>query len=107
MLATNMPKVISVNKEEWRVLRETNREKIQTGQKVFLTMIGQLQKACDTRGKECVKYELKPHYRPDGSKFNTAIPSSFGKSNAGENLYNCDEGRCSYRTVINIRMDEQ
>ena len=91
MLATNMPKVISVNKEEWRVLRETNRERFKQG-KSLLTMIGQLQKACDTRGKECVKYELKPHYRPDGSKFNTAIPSSFGKSNAGENLYNCSKG---------------
>lgn len=92
MLGTNMPsKSISVNKEEWRILRETNKERFKEGKKL-LTMVGALQKACDTRTNECVKYDLKAHRRPDGSLFNTAIPSSYGTGAAGENLYNCTRG---------------
>ena len=92
MLGTNMPsKSISVNKEEWRILRETNKERFTEGKKL-LTMVSALQTACDTRTAECVKYKLKAHYRPDGTLFNTAIPSSYGTGATGENLYNCTRG---------------
>lgn len=92
MLGTNMPsKSISVNAEEWRILRETNKERFTEGKKL-LTMVGALQKACDTRTAECVKYNLKAHRRPDGSLYNTAIPSSYGTGATGENLYSCTRG---------------
>lgn len=92
MLGTNMPsKSISVNAEEWRILRETNKERFTEGKKL-LTMVGALQKACDTRTAECVKYNLKAHRRPDGSLYNTAIPSSYGTGATGENLYICTRG---------------
>lgn len=92
MLGTNMPsKSVSVNAEEWRILRETNKERFREGKKL-LTMVGALQKACDTRTAECVKYDLTAHRRPDGSLYNTAIPSSYGTGATGENLYRCTKG---------------
>ena len=92
MLGTNMPsKSISVNAEEWRILRETNKERFTEGKKL-ITMVGALQKACDTRTAECVKYDLKAHRRPDGSLYKTAIPSSYGTGATGENLYICNKG---------------
>ena len=91
MLGTNRPsKSISVNTEEWRILRETNKERFRERKKL-LTMVGALQKACDTRTAECVKYNLEPHRRPDGSLYNTAIPSSYGTGSTGENLYSCNK----------------
>ena len=91
MLGTNRPsKSISVNAEEWRILRETNKERFREGKKL-LTMVGALQKACDTRTAECVKYDLKAHRRPDGSLYKTAIPSSYGTGSTGENLYSCNK----------------
>lgn len=92
MLGTNRPsKSISVNAEEWRILRETNKERFREGKKL-LTMVGALQKACDTRTAECVKYNLEAHRRPDGSLYKTAIPSSYGTGSTGENLYSCNKG---------------
>ena len=92
MLGTNRPsKSISVNAEEWRILRETNKERFREGKKL-LTMVGALQKACDTRTAECVKYDLTAHRRPDGSLYKTAIPSSYGTGSTGENLYSCNKG---------------
>ena len=92
MLGTNRPsKSISVNTEEWRILRETNKERFREGKKL-LTMVGALQKACDTRTAECVKYNLEAHRRPDGSLYKTAIPSSYGTGSTGENLYSCNKG---------------
>ena len=91
MLGTNRPsKSISVNAEEWRILRETNKERFREGKKL-LTMVGALQKACDTRTAECVKYNLPAHRRPDGSLYKTAIPSSYGTGSTGENLYSCNK----------------
>ena len=91
MLGTNRPsKSISVNAEEWRILRETNKERFREGKKL-LTMVGALQKACDTRTAECVKYNLEAHRRPDGSLYKTAIPSSYGTGSTGENLYSCNK----------------
>ena len=92
MLGTNRPsKSISVNAEEWRILRETNKERFREGKKL-LTMVSALQKACDTRTAECVKYNLPAHRRPDGSLYKTAIPSSYGTGSTGENLYSCNKG---------------
>ena len=92
MLGTNRPsKSISVNAEEWRILRETNKERFREGKKL-LTMVGALQKACDTRTAECVKYNLEAHRRPDGSLYKTAIPSSYGTGSTGENIYSCNKG---------------
>lgn len=88
---SGMPKKgISVTGEEWRILRNTNKERFEKGKKL-LTMVPALQTACDTRGDECAKYKLQPHKRPNGSGFQTAISSAFGRSNCGENLYECTD----------------
>ncbi|MDO5303795.1 MAG: CAP domain-containing protein [Clostridia bacterium] len=88
-LKTWPKKGISINKEEWQILREVNRERAKKGLQL-VTMVAPLQAACDTRGVECSKYLLEAHKRPDGSSYATAIPTKFGRNYVGENLYKCD-----------------
>ena len=88
MLVRNMPTdEISVNKEEWEVLRIVNVERQKQG--LFLmTMHPVLQDACDTRAVEIA--EKFSHTRPNGNKPFTAISSDFKYANAGENIYQCN-----------------
>ena len=86
MLVRKMPSdKISLNKEEWEILRLVNVERAKNGN-TLLTMVNQLQTACDIREKETV--EVFSHTRPDGSKCFSAI-SGFDYSTAGENIYRC------------------
>ncbi len=87
MLERKIPKdKISVNKEEWEILRLTNieREKVRVP---LLTMVSQLQDACNIRAAELA--EKFSHERPNGQKPFTAI-NDFSFSTAGENIYLCD-----------------
>lgn len=83
-------KGISITREEWKILREVNRERAKKGAQL-VTMVAPLQAACDIRGKECANYKLEPHKRPDGSMYSTAISGKFGQTNVGENIYLCTE----------------
>lgn len=76
---------ISVNNEEWEILRLVNIEREKEGE-LLLTMVDQLQTACDTREKELT--DVFSHTRPDGSKCFSAI-SNFKYTTAGENIYQC------------------
>lgn len=76
---------LSVNKEEWEILRMVNVEREKEGRKL-LTMVDQLQTACDIREKEVL--EVISHTRPNGSKYYTAI-TDFNYTTAGENIYHC------------------
>ena len=88
MLVRKMPTdSISVNKEEWEVLRLVNVERQKQG--LFLmTMHPTLQEACDIREVEIA--EKFSHTRPNGDKPFTAISSDFKYANAGENIYQCN-----------------
>lgn len=77
---------ISVNKEEWEILRITNVERNKVGDKL-LTMIDALQKACDIREPELA--ESFSHTRPNGKAPFTAI-TGLSYTTAGENIYMCD-----------------
>ena len=86
MLVRKMPHdKLSVNKEEWEILRMVNVEREKDGRSL-LTMVEQLQTACDIREKEVL--EVVSHTRPNGSKCYTAI-SNFNYTTAGENIYHC------------------
>lgn len=86
MLVRNIPRdKISVNKEEWEILRITNVERHKVGDKL-LTMVDALQKACDIREPELA--ESFSHTRPNGKAPFTAI-TDFNYSTAGENIYMC------------------
>ena len=86
-LERNMPTdKISVNKEEWEILRLTNVEREKVGVPL-LTMIEQLQNACDTRAVELA--EKFSHERPNGQPPFTAI-QDFTAPSEGENIYRCD-----------------
>ncbi len=86
MLIRKMPSdKISVNKEEWEILRMVNVERAKEGRSL-LTMVAQLQTACNIREKEVL--EVISHTRPDGSKCYTAI-TDFNYTTAGENIYHC------------------
>ncbi len=89
-LVREIPKdKLSVNSEEWEVLRLTNIERFKVGDGL-LSMPGPLQDACDIREPETK--ELFSHTRPDGTLCFTAIPSTFKTSTAGENIYRCPTG---------------
>lgn len=88
MLVRNIPTdKLSVNKEEWEVLRIVNVERQKAGE-FLLTMYPTLQDACDTRAIEIA--EKFSHTRPNGQKPFTAISSDFSYATAGENIYECD-----------------
>ena len=76
---------LSVNKEEWEILRLSNIERHKAGEGL-LTMIQPLQAACDIREPEIA--EKFSHTRPNGQNPFTAI-SDFTYSTAGENIYKC------------------
>lgn len=91
MLGQKMPtKAISINSKEWKILRETNIERYKKGL-TLLTMPAALQKACDTRAQEQTYNTQPAHTRPDGSGYQTAIPSSFKYTGRGENLFKCTQ----------------
>lgn len=86
MLVRKVPKdQISLNEEEWDILRRVNIERFNEGE-ICLAMPGALQDACDTRAKEIA--ESFSHTRPNGSSCFTAI-KNFSYSTAGENIYHC------------------
>ena len=77
---------LSVNKEEWEILRIVNVERNKEGRSL-LTMIEPLQEACNIREVELT--ESFSHTRPNGERPFTAI-SDFSYATAGENIYKCD-----------------
>lgn len=77
-LKPKLPEGISVNQDEWEVLRLTNIERFKEGL-TSLAMIAPLQDACDIRAKEVFVDLRLDHLRPDGSNFYTAIDSRFYK----------------------------
>lgn len=76
---------LSVNKEEWEILRLSNIERHKAGEGL-LTMIEPLQAACDIREPEIA--EIFSHTRPNGQNPFSAI-LDFSYSTAGENIYKC------------------
>lgn len=86
MLVRKMPSnELSLNKEEWEILRMVNVERAKDGHSL-LTMVDELQTACDIREPEIL--ESASHTRPNGSKCYTAI-SDFNYTTAAENIYHC------------------
>ncbi len=81
---------ISVNPEEWEILRLVNAERQKEGV-MLLSMPSALQNACDTREPEL--NQLFSHTRPNDQMCFTAIPSSFRYVSAGENIYQCPAPR--------------
>lgn len=80
-----LPNEISVNNDEWEVLRLTNKERYKAGAGTLL-MVPPLQDAGDIRSEEIAIVMRKDHRRPDGSPYHTAIESSFAKGRyTGEN----------------------
>ena len=87
MLVRNIPSdKISVNKEEWEIIRITNVERNKIGRHL-LTMIEPLQQACNIREVELA--ESFSHTRPNGKNPFSAI-ENFQYSTGGENIYRCD-----------------
>ena len=86
-LRPKLPFGVTVNQDEWEILRLTNIERYKVGS-VPLTMVDLLQDAADIRAKEIMTDYRYDHLRPDGSKFNTAIDPSFVKNRTcGENAF--------------------
>ena len=86
-LRAKLPFGVTVNQDEWEILRLTNIERYKVGS-VPLTMVDLLQDAADIRAKEIMTDYRDDHLRPDGSKFNTAIDPSFVKNRTcGENAF--------------------
>lgn len=77
---------LSVNADEWDVLRLTNNARAAVGQRV-LSMNDVLQKTTDIRETELL--ELYSHTRPNGTICFTALPSDYKYSDAGENITEC------------------
>lgn len=80
---------LSVNKEEWEILRKTNIERAKVGDNL-LSMISPLQAACDIREKEI--NESFSHTRPNGTAFKTAIDDLSKYAGVGENINKCTPG---------------
>ena len=86
-LRPKLPFGVTVNQDEWEILRLTNIERYKVGS-VPLTMVDLLQDAADIRAREIMTDYRYDHLRPDGSKFNTAIDPSFVKNRTcGENAF--------------------
>ena len=78
-LRPKLPADISVNNDEWEVLRLTNKERYMAGAGT-LVMVAPLQDAGDIRSKEIVIVMRRDHLRPDGQPYHTAIEESFAGS---------------------------
>ena len=81
-----LPKDISINDDEWEILRLTNKERYKNGAGT-LVMIPALQDAGDIRAEEIVIVMRKDHLRPDGRPYHTAIDPKF--TNGGYTGENC------------------
>ncbi len=81
-----LPKDISINDDEWEILRLTNKERYKNGAGT-LVMIPALQDAGDIRAEEIVIVMRKDHLRPDGRPYHTAIDPKF--TNNGYTGENC------------------
>lgn len=75
-LRPELPTGISINQDEWEVLRLTNIERFKA-KRAPLAIVTPLQDAGDIRAREIVSDCREDHLRPDGSNFYTAIDSSF------------------------------
>lgn len=84
-LRPQIPNEISVNNDEWEILRLTNKERYKKGVGI-LAMVAPLQDAGEIRSEEIQIIMEKDHRRPDGTLYHTAIESSYrnGRS-TGEN----------------------
>ena len=78
-LRPELPTGISVNPDEWEVLRLTNIERYKRGL-TSLAMIAPLQDAGDIRAEEIFVDLRLDHLRPDGSTCDTAIDPEFRKN---------------------------
>lgn len=78
-LRPKLPTDISVNNDEWEVLRLTNKARYKAGAGI-LVMVAPLQDAGDIRSKEIVIVMRRDHLRPDGRPYHTAIEKSFAGS---------------------------
>ena len=97
-LVRDFPKdYLSVNAEEWEVLRIVNVERYNAGDRL-LTMTSPLQDACDIREPEV--REVFSHTRPNGTLCFTAIPNSFAYTTAGENIYSCPTGDATAKKAM-------
>lgn len=74
---------ISVNSDEWNILRITNTARVAAGIPVT-TMIETLQQTADIRETELL--ELYSHTRPNGKLCFTALPADYKYSGAAENI---------------------
>lgn len=83
LAARKMPSEISVNKQEWEILRLTNIERYNNGQKI-LTMTGTLQDSANIREPEVVtKFS---HTRPNGKSCFSVFDSKYKHLRKAENL---------------------
>lgn len=97
-----LPSGISVSKEEWEVLRLTNKERYKAGAGT-LVMVAPLQDAGDIRSKEIVIVMRRDHLRPDGKPYHTAIEPSF--ANSRYTAENCTKGPATPALAIKAWMN--
>ena len=97
-----LPSGISVSKEEWEVLRLTNKERYKAGAGT-LVMVAPLQDAGDIRAKEIIIVMRKDHLRPDGKPYHTAIEPSF--ANSRYTAENCAKGATTPAMAIKLWMN--
>jgi uncharacterized protein YkwD len=97
-----LPSGISVSKEEWEVLRLTNKERYKAGAGT-LVMVAPLQDAGDIRSKEIIIVMRKDHLRPDGKPYHTAIEPSF--ANSRYTAENCAKGATTPAMAIKLWMN--
>lgn len=97
-----LPSGISVSKEEWEVLRLTNKERYKAGAGT-LVMVAPLQDAGDIRSKEIVIVMRRDHLRPDGKPYHTAIEPSF--ANSRYTAENCAKGATTPAMAIKLWMN--
>ena len=84
-LRPQLPTGISINQDEWEILRLTNIERYKAG-RTPLVIVAPLQDAADIRAKEIVLDYRHDHLRPDGSNFYTTIDPIFLENRkCGEN----------------------
>lgn len=97
-----LPSGISVNNDEWEVLRLTNKERYKAGAGT-LVMVAPLQDAGDIRSKEIVIVMRRDHLRPDGKPYHTAIEPSF--ANSRYTAENCAKGATTPAMAIKLWMN--
>jgi uncharacterized protein YkwD len=97
-----LPKDISINDDEWEILRLTNKERYKNGAGT-LVMIPALQDAGDIRAEEIVIVMRKDHLRPDGKPYHTAIEPSF--ANSRYTAENCAKSAATPAMAIKLWMN--